>query len=187
MTTTTTDPTPTVNARLCIHCDERVPAPTSASGMTRCGHCGTLMSPDRLYDDGERIDAFELHPYFEDAAPTAPTDPRPTTTVTNDQGVTFHARLIRTGDRYGLVDKLTNDGAAMVEFFDAEADPAKFGPLGQFVSRYYVDTFNETAEDGRGIALDGGVPRWTITAANVAEVAAWLASLDSEGIDGLTA
>ncbi len=110
--------------------------------------------------------------------PTDPTDPRPTTTVTNDQGVTFHARLIRTGDRYGLVDKLTNDGAAMVEFFDAEADPAKFGPLGQFVSRYYVDTFNETAEDGRGIALEGSVPRWTITAANVAEVAAWLASLD---------
>lgn len=113
------------------------------------------------------------------AAPTAPTDPRPTTTVMNDQGVTFHARLIRTGDRYGLADKLTNDGAAMVEFFDAEADPAKFGPLGQFVSRYYVDTFNETAEDGRGIALEGSVPRWTITAANVAEVAAWLASLDS--------
>lgn len=185
--TSTTTADPTVTARLCIHCDEPVPAPTSASGMTRCGHCGTLMSPDRLYDDGERIDAFELHTYFEDAAPTAPTDPRPTTTVTNDQGVTFHARLIRTGDRYGLADKLTNDGAAMVEFFDAEADPAKFGPLGQFVSRYYVDTFNETAEDGRGIALDGGVPRWTITAANVAEVAAWLASLDSEGIDGLTA
>lgn len=114
-----------------------------------------------------------------DAAPTDPTDPRPTTTVTNDQGVTFHARLIRTGDRYGLVDKLTNDGAAMVEFFDAEADPAKFGPLGQFVSRYYVDTFNETAEDGRGIALEGSVPRWTISAANVAEVAAWLASLDT--------
>lgn len=121
------------------------------------------------------------------ADPTAPTDPRPTTTVMNDQGVTFHARLIRTGDRYGLAGKLTNDGAAMVEFFDAEADPAKFGPLGQFVSRYYVDTFNETAEDGRGIALDGGVLRWTITAANVAEVAAWLVSLDSEGIDGLTA
>ncbi len=216
-TTTTTDPTaPTVTARLCIHCDEPVPAPTSASGMTRCGHCGTLMSPDRLYDDGERIDAFELHPYFacdncdgggpacgevshrgtdasgaawqrcddcgpptEDAAPTAPTDPRPTTTVTNDQGVTFHARLIRTGDRYGLADKLTNDGAAMVEFFDAEQDSAKFGLLGQFVSRYYVDTFNETAEDGRGIALDGGVPRWTVSAANVAEVAAWLASLDT--------
>jgi len=68
--TTTADPTtparvpPTVTAHLCIHCDEPVPAPTSASGMTRCGHCGTLMSPDRLYDDGERIDAFELHPYF---------------------------------------------------------------------------------------------------------------------------
>ena len=106
-------------------------------------------------------------------------DPRPTTTVTNDQGVTFHARLIRTGDRYGLADKLTNDRGPMVELFDAEADPAKFGPLGQFVSRYYVDTFNETAEDGRGIALDGAVPRWTITAANVAEVAAWLASLDT--------
>lgn len=134
------------------------PAPGAAEGdATRCDDCG---------------------PPTEDAAPTAPTDPRPTTTVMNDQGVTFHARLIRTGDRYGLVDKLTNDGAAMVEFFDAEADPAKFGPLGQFVSRYYVDTFNETAEDGRGIALDLGVPRWTISAANVAEVAAWLASLD---------
>ena len=68
-TTTTTDPTaPTVTARLCIHCDEPVPAPTSASSMTRCGHCGTLMSPDRLYDDGERVDAFELHPYFDEAA-----------------------------------------------------------------------------------------------------------------------
>ena len=114
-----------------------------------------------------------------DTAPTEPTDPRPTTPVTNDQGVTFHARLIRTGDRYGLADCVVNDRAAMVEFFDAEADPAKFGPLGQFVSRYYVDTFNEANEDGRGIALDGGVPRWTITAANVAEVAAWLASLDT--------
>lgn len=122
-----------------------------------------------------------------DAAPTEPTDPRPTTTVMNDQGVTFHARLIRTGERYGLADCVVNDRDPMVEFFDAEADPAKFGPLGQFISRYYVDTFNETAEDGRGIALEGSVPRWTITAANVAEVAAWLASLDSEGIDGLTA
>ena len=220
-TTTPATVPPTVTARLCIHCDEPVPAPTSASGMTRCGHCGTLMSPDRLYDDGERIDAFELHPYFacdncegggpacgevshrgtdasgavwqrcddcgpptEDAAPTAPTDPRPTTTVMNDQGVTFHARLIRTGDRYGLVDKLTNDGAAMVEFFDAEADPAKFGPLGQFVSRYYVDTFNETAEDGRGIALEGSVPRWTITAAEVAAWPVFVTFTDEEGDPG---
>lgn len=39
-------------------------------------------------------------------------DPRPTTTVTNDQGVTFHARLIRTDERYGLADKLTNEGKA---------------------------------------------------------------------------
>lgn len=135
------------------------------------------------YDDGRISPLATPAPMAdqttEDAAPTAPTDPRPTTPVTNDQGVTFHARLIRTGERYGLVDKLTNDGAAMVEFFDAEADPAKFGPLGQFVSRYYVDTFNETAEDGRGIALEGSVPRWTITAANVAEVAAWLASLNA--------
>ena len=206
---------PTLVARLCTQCDEPTDRP-GGTGLTRCRHCRTLMAPDRLYDDGERVDAMELHRYFacdncdgggpacgevshrgtdangaawqrcddcgpptDDTAPTEPTDPRPTMTVTNDQGVTFHARLIRTGQRYGLADRVVNDGAAMVELFDAEADPVKFGPLGQFVSRYYVDTFNETAEDGRGIALDGAVPRWTITAANVAEVAAWLASLDT--------
>ena len=89
---------------------------------------------------------------------------------TNDEtGLSFTARVIDTGDNYGKDNCLVNDGKPLVEFYDARYD---FTPgLGQFVTRYYVDTIKE--HQG-GLILDGGVPDWTISASNVSDVQRWL-------------
>ena len=88
------------------------------------------------------------------------------------------ARMVRTGQRYGREDCLTHDGPeAMIEFYDATQDLAKFGPRGQFVSRYYASTFADAVADGRGLNLHGGVPAWCLTPSDVRTVAAWMVSL----------
>lgn len=95
--------------------------------------------------------------------------------VTNSAGRTFNVRVVHEGDEYGLNDCLVHDGEPMVEFYDATYEGDKFGPRGQFVSRYYLSTLTSVmgAEPGRGLNLDGGVPVWQITAENVAEAIAY--------------
>lgn len=92
-------------------------------------------------------------------------------------GRLFGVRVIRTGDRYGLDDCLTvkPDEKPMAEFYDLSQcirsgqaqDVAKFGPRGQFVSRYYVATLlgldGYGSGDG-GIDLCGHEPVWKIPA-----------------------
>lgn len=74
----------------------------------------------------------------------------------------WNVRLVRTGDAYGLDDCLVNSGTDLVEFYDADQDPEKFGPRGQFVSRYFRGTI-EQHSTGLGLALDCGIPRWTLS------------------------
>jgi len=103
-------------------------------------------------------------------------------TIQNDQGRMFNVRIVREGDRYGLHDCLTHNGAPMVEFYDASQDPAKFGERGQFVSRYYVDTltgrdgFGRDIRNGHALALDGGVEAWTLDPWAAAQAVDWAAS-----------
>jgi hypothetical protein len=91
--------------------------------------------------------------------------------IRNDQGVGFNVRLVDVGDSYGRDDCLVNDDGPMVEFFDTRFTE-KFGPLGQFVSRYYVETFMEI--EGTGLCLDAGIAAWEISAENVTDVQRWL-------------
>lgn len=74
----------------------------------------------------------------------------------------LNVRVVHPGDAYGLDDVLTNDGEAMVEFYDARYPHTEHG---QFISRYYLSTLNERAP-GTGLDLDGGIPDWSVTGDN---------------------
>lgn len=86
-----------------------------------------------------------------------------TLTTTGKTGRPFTVRIVREGDCYGLDDCLTHDDTdPLVEFYDASADPDKFGPQGQFVSRYYLSTLLEETDGERGIGLEGDLDYWSI-------------------------
>lgn len=86
----------------------------------------------------------------------------------------WNVRLVRQGGRYGRQDCLTHrDTEPLVEFYDARADEAKFGPRGQFVSRYFAATIAKFPPE-RGLALDFGVPAWTVTPEEMAQAQAWV-------------
>lgn len=81
----------------------------------------------------------------------------------------FAVVLVRKGDKYGRNNCLTHDkDEPMVEFYDADyAGKPGLWSLGQFVSRYYLKTL--TAHPIAGLCLDGGVPKWSIAAAPLAD------------------
>lgn len=100
-------------------------------------------------------------------------------TIYNRQGTPWLVRLLQPGDGYGVNDQLVwtpaqypdLDGTFGVEFYDLRQDPDKFGPRGQFVSRYYVETL---FKHHGGINLDGGVPSWYIDNEPMTQVICWL-------------
>lgn len=103
--------------------------------------------------------------------------------VTNREGTPFHVRLVRVGERYGRGDCLTHgdamygrpakpDALPLIEFYDARYTD-KFGPRGQFVSRYCFDTVAACARDNRGINLDGGIHDWFVDADNIRDAFTW--------------
>ncbi len=78
-------------------------------------------------------------------------------------------RVVEQGESYGKDDCLTHDGTVpLVEFYDT-----RYGhtDLGQFVSRYSLDTLLN--HEG-GLCLDGGVPNWNIYGAAMTKVVTWL-------------
>jgi hypothetical protein len=94
--------------------------------------------------------------------------------ITNENGRAFNVRIVRDGERYGLKDRLTHEGKPLVEFYDATQDPAKFGPRGQFVSRYYASTLLER-NYSTGLCLDGGnADAWSLDAAVVADALSYV-------------
>lgn len=108
--------------------------------------------------------------------------------ITNLEGRHFNVRIVRIGDHYGRDDCLTHgekmgeDSSPLVEFYDLSYT-LKFGPRGQFVSRYYVSSIlgkceflgkGLEAEMGIGLDLDGGVAGWDIDADAMDVVRTWL-------------
>jgi len=86
----------------------------------------------------------------------------------------FNTKIIGTGDRYGRADCLTNESGPMIEFYDPRYQHT---PLGQFVSRYYISTILKDDSWG-GLALQGDVPEWTVSAADMAEIRVWLRKME---------
>lgn len=75
----------------------------------------------------------------------------------------FNVRILRNGDLYGLNDGLRYDSKEpSVEFYDAMQNPVKFGPRGQFVSRYLAATLL-THNPSEGLLLDKGSPTWVVS------------------------
>ena len=84
----------------------------------------------------------------------------------------FNIKIIHTGGAYGRNDCVTNDGSPLIEFYDPRYQHT---PHGQFVSRYSVSTIMDHTG---GLCLDGGVPEWTVSAADMAEIRAWLRKME---------
>jgi len=84
----------------------------------------------------------------------------------------FNVRIIRHGDRYGLEDCIELKGEPMIEFYDFRYADNRFGPRGQFVSRYYLSTLvdDEARLSRTGLCLHGGVPGWSVSASEMREV-----------------
>ena len=81
--------------------------------------------------------------------------------VTNTEGTPWTVRVVQKGDAYGRDDCLRHEeDRPMIEFYDASQDPEKFGPRGQFVSRYYLSTLIKDPEHYSGLDLQGDVPSW---------------------------
>lgn len=87
----------------------------------------------------------------------------------------FVVRIVHEGDRYGLRGCLVHDHAApLVEFYDATLRGKEgFAPYGQFVSRYYAETLM-AGDYPQGLALDGGVPEWSVSPSGMRSVKRWL-------------
>jgi hypothetical protein len=82
----------------------------------------------------------------------------------------FNVVQIADGEQYGRGGVLTHRGAdPLVEFYDNRYMHTE---RGQFVSRYYRSTL--LSSGNYGLLLDGGVPEWQVSAADMALVRAWL-------------
>lgn len=86
----------------------------------------------------------------------------------------FKLRLVNPGDAYGLNDALINEGEPMIEFYDGRQDPAVFGERGQFITRYNVSTLIKRGAFPSGLALDMGIPAWSVSADGMAQVMQFL-------------
>jgi hypothetical protein len=93
--------------------------------------------------------------------------------ITNEKGIPFSVRMVFRGQHYGTHMQLSHDeDEPLVEFYDASSVPNH--GLGQFVSRYHLNTLIENHHpQSHGLDLDGGVPDWKITAENMKEVLEW--------------
>lgn len=90
----------------------------------------------------------------------------------------FIARLLQKGTRYGNNNQLIYDSEKpAVEFYDARYCGKGFTNLGQFVTRYTLETLaarvdqrpNARAE----LYLDAGISDWRLTDAQVRDTVAW--------------
>lgn len=89
----------------------------------------------------------------------------------NDHGLPMQARLLTRGMAYGQYRDarwaLEFEGMQpVVEIYD---ERFAHTPHGQFVSRYLLETLASNKDD-RGIQLEGGVPAWCMSAANVRSI-----------------
>lgn len=99
-------------------------------------------------------------------------------TVTNERGVPFNVRYVHS-------NVATNSyGEPLVRVYDARYD---FTDYGQFVSELFVGTalgdFGAHAGNNgvwsHGWTMWGDIPDWMLSAANMAEIVAWLRKIDN--------
>ena len=88
------------------------------------------------------------------------------TFINGSNNITWTARIVNVGDKYGLNFALTNDKKPMIEFYDTRYQNTEFG---QFVQRYNLSCFI-TIERGAGLLLDTGSENWYLDASTVTEV-----------------
>lgn len=96
--------------------------------------------------------------------------------MTAANGVPFRVVFLPEGKTFGTYTKWPEDSEPMVEFYDLRYTK-NFGPDGQFVSRYHVDTILGRSEYGSGVGgidLYGGVRDWSVDDDTMAKVRAWL-------------
>lgn len=88
----------------------------------------------------------------------------------------WNVRLVFKGEQHGRDDCLTHDAdEPLIEFHDAEQRADKFGPRGQFVSRYNASTVL-SMDAARGLCLDFGQPRWNVQPGQLAAIIDWAAN-----------
>ncbi len=93
-----------------------------------------------------------------------------TTIIVNHILRPFTVKVLFKGDKYGLNDCLTHDkDEPLVEFYDFANAGKAFGPLGQFVSRYYASTILGLLRGDVpcGLDLQCDEPVWKIDSAAV--------------------
>jgi hypothetical protein len=104
----------------------------------------------------------------------------PTMAVQGSGGCWIAVRYLPRGARYGASRTCTVD-RDMVEFYDlsladdtAGTGPPGFGPLGQYITRYHVDTLLAGGGPEAGLNLYVGISAWSLDAATMTTVRAWL-------------
>lgn len=101
-----------------------------------------------------------------------------TFSVLNPSRRIMMAHLVHEGAPYGRTNSLTNtDGQPLIEFYDASVqfnDRTQGLRIGQFVSRYHLDTF---LDHKGGLCLDGNVPIWSLSKRNMRDFKDWLAAV----------
>jgi hypothetical protein len=102
-------------------------------------------------------------------------------TIKTARGVPFNVRIVRKFHRYGRGECFTHyEDEPLIEFYDARYIEG-FGPLGQFVARYYAETLLE--RDDYGLALYGRERDWVVDAATMRKLRAKMAEiLAAEGL-----
>jgi hypothetical protein len=94
-----------------------------------------------------------------------------------DREMIWAVRVIREGNNYGLDNCLIHkEQRPLVEFYDCRYEHTD---LGQFVSRYYVETLLDRQPD-TGLCLHGGVPDWNIDVDAMNRVIHWLKTITKE-------
>lgn len=97
--------------------------------------------------------------------------------VENQDGRQFAIRVIGKGDNYGRNRCLiSEENKQLVEFYDVEGSGAEgFDELGQFISRYYIETIMEI--ENYGLNLYADVEEWSIEVDNIKKIQNWIETL----------
>ncbi|MBW2672457.1 MAG: hypothetical protein JRD89_03455 [Deltaproteobacteria bacterium] len=119
-----------------------------------------------------------------------PNDDTGMLTVYDENLRPWRVRVVQLGEAYGRDDCLVHEPSEyhrpaedpLVEFYDGSQSVDKFGPRGQFVSRYYVSTLLKDRRElcNHGLLLYGAVPEWRIDSGAATQVVRWLAA---QGLD----
>jgi hypothetical protein len=100
------------------------------------------------------------------------------TFINGSNNITWTARIVNVGDKYGLNFALTNDKKPMIEFYDTRYQHTEFG---QFVGRYNLSTFFGI-EQGSGLLLDTMSKNWYLDASTVEAIKNWVALETMENV-----